>query len=63
MKNVVSLIPASVLVFAGEAVRHFVGLPVNMEKLAAGADLIFKATTVSSAVMQDEECKPVPDLW
>ena len=60
MKNVVSLILVGVLVFAGEAAGYFVGPPVNLEKLAAEADVIFKATAVSSKEVRDNSFKSLP---
>ena len=58
MKRFVALIAAIVLVFAGESSGYFVGPPVNLEKLSGEADIIFKATAVSSAVVQDDWFKP-----
>ncbi len=60
MKHLVALIAASVLVSVGVASGYGVGPPANLEKLAADADLIFKATAVSSAAVQDDWFKPCP---
>lgn len=45
---------------AGVASGYMVGSAENLEKLAGKADLIFKATVVNSAQVQDEWFKPIP---
>ncbi len=60
MNRFIALIAASVLVFAAAASGYAVGPPATLEKLATDADLIFKATAVSSAAVQDDWFKPCP---
>ena len=60
MKHFVAIFAACVLVFAGVASGYFVDRPSNLEKLAADADLVFKATAVSSVPVQDDWFRPYP---
>lgn len=53
-----SLLFAGWLVSAGAASGYFLGPPKNLEKLTAEADIIFKATAVSSAAVQEGWFKP-----
>jgi HEAT repeat protein len=59
MKSSLSAMLAVLFVFTGLASGYPVGPPKDLEKLAAEADWIFKATAVSSAGMEDESFKPV----
>jgi hypothetical protein len=54
------LFGATALACAGAALGYAVGPPLSLEKLTAEADLVFKGTAVSSALVQDEWFKPCP---